>query len=104
MLKKATVTWTQQLNANDTITRTNEQIALLQQLSSLPNMLEKAVETHEPCVLVQYVYTLTQAFNTMYGATDRMIDDEVALRLTACYIQVASNVLRICNVEPLERM
>jgi arginyl-tRNA synthetase len=104
LLKKATVTWTQQLNANDTITRTNEQIALLQQLSSLPNMLQKAVETHEPCVLVQYVYTLTQAFNTMYGATDRMIDDAVALRLTACYIQIASNVLRICNIEPLERM
>ena len=104
LLKKATVTWTHQLNANDTITRTNEQIALLQQLSSLPNMLQKAVETHEPCVLVQYVYTLTQAFNTMYGSTDRMIDDAVALRLTACYIQVASNVLRICNIEPLERM
>jgi arginyl-tRNA synthetase len=104
LLKKATVERSQTFDTQKTITRTNEQIALLQQLSSLPNMLQKAVETHEPCVLVQYVYILTQAFNTLYGATDRMIDDPVALSLTDCYIQVASNVLRICNIEPLERM
>lgn len=104
LLNKATVTWKNAFNSTDTLDRTQEQIALLQQLSSLPNILEKAVETHEPCTLVQYVYTLTQAFNTLYGATDRMIDDPIALSLTDCYIQVASNVLRICNIEPLERM
>lgn len=104
LLKKATVQRENALKNAWSRERTQEQIALLQQLSTLPNILDKAVETHEPCVLVQYVYTLTQAFNTLYGATDRMIDDPIALSLTDCYIQVASNVLRICNIEPLERM
>jgi arginyl-tRNA synthetase len=104
LLRKATVSFDQSFSDLQTTDRTTQQISLLQQLSDLPIMLEKAATQHEPSLLVNYAYQLTQSFNTMYGATDRMIDDGVALKLTACYIQVMSNVLRICNIEPLERM
>jgi len=104
LLKKATVERTDWFQMTWNETRTDQQISLLQQCSELPLLLEKAGEQNEPSVIVQYAYHLTQSFNTMYGATDRMIDDAQALQLTACYIQVMNNVLRICNIEPLERM
>jgi len=104
LLRKATVSFDQKFTDLPHTERTTQQIALLQQLSELPSMLEKATTQHEPSLLVNYAYQLTQSFNTMYGATDRMIDDSIALKLTTCYIQVMSNVLRICNIEPLERM
>jgi len=104
LLRKATVSFDQKFTDLPHTERTTQQIALLQQLSELPTMLEKATMQHEPSLFVNYAYQLTQSFNTMYGATDRMIDDAIALKLTTCYIQVMSNVLRICNIEPLERM
>lgn len=104
LLRKATVSFDQKFSELRHTERTTQQISLLQQLSELPHILEKAVTQHEPSLLVNYAYQLTQSFNTMYGATDRMIDDACALKLTTCYIQVMSNVLRICNIEPLERM
>ena len=104
LLRKATVSFDQKFTDLQQAGRTQQQIGLLQQLSELPTMLEKATIQHEPSLLVNYAYQLTQSFNTMYWATDRMIDDAVALKLTTCYIQVMTNVLRICNIEPLERM
>lgn len=104
LLRKATVSYDASFAKLQTKERTQHQQRLLQQLSELPILLEKATTQHEPSILVNYAYQLTQTFNSMYGATDRMIDDAVALKLTACYIQVMSNVLRICNIEPLERM
>lgn len=104
LLRKATVKFNYAFNNFPNHQRTTQQISLLQQLSELPSMLEKAATQHEPSLLVNYAYQLTQSFNTMYGATDRMIDDALALKLTTCYIQVMTNVLRICNIEPLERI
>ncbi len=104
LLKKATVNRTDADVVNTDNIRTHHQIALLQQCSEFPGLLEKACLQHEPSVLVQYAYHLTQSFNSMYGASDRMVDDAQALQLTACYIQIMTNVLRICNIEPLERM
>lgn len=104
LLKKATVQRSDAFDVDKKTSRTNHQITLLQQCSEFPGLLEKACLQHEPSILVQYAYHLTQSFNSMYGATDRMVDDAQSLQLTACYIQVMTNVLRICNIEPLERM
>lgn len=103
LLQKATVSRNDGSVAYDAIPN-DVVIALLQLLSDAPFLLQKAVEQNEPSVLVQYAYHLTQAFNKIYGTWDRMTDNPHALRLTACYIQVMSNVLSMCGIEPLERM
>lgn len=104
LLRKATVDRKMPFSDMFITDRPTAQITLLQKLSDLPSTLTKAVAENEPSVLVHYGYQLTQLFNTLYSTTSLIVQDPVALRLTACYIDVMSNVLRLCNIEPLERI
>ncbi|MBP6910182.1 hypothetical protein KBC03_01130 [Patescibacteria group bacterium] len=82
----------------------NIESEIIKKIAMLSDMMIKANEEHEPSILVDYVYALTQHFNTLYSTKKYLSSSKLGVRITKGYINVMANVLKVFNIQPLERM
>lgn len=77
---------------------------LIKKLLLFSEIIQKSTKFHEPSVIIDYFYAITQKFNTMYATKKNMSENEIDMLITRAFIVVAENIFEICNVKPLDRM
>lgn len=85
-----------------------QRTALEQRLYWLPEIVQRAEEEHAPSDITTYLILLAQTFNSYYGSTVLMDENDAAtpyrLALTAATAQVLHNGLQLLGIETLEKM
>jgi arginyl-tRNA synthetase len=86
----------------------DEEAAVIRQLSMFPSALARAEEEREPFYVAQYLITLARTFNKFY-TVHRILDapEEIAksrVFLTRCVCEVMQSGLKLLGIPILERM
>ncbi len=88
-----------------------EEFLLVRRISRYPSVLERALDTHKPSVLANYLIELAQSFNHYYHDREhhQVISEDRALteaRMDLCRSvrAVLSSGLELLGIEPVERM
>lgn len=82
------------------------QADLIKLMLQYPNIIKRAVEQHEPSIIVDFVYELTSAYNTLYNDKSqwKIIENSTNQAITQWYVTILENAFRVFHIEPLERM
>ncbi len=84
-----------------------QEIDLIKKLNSYPLIIKKASEKHEPTIVAQFLYDLSQSFNTFYNANQILKWWEAKMRrlwLTKQVIQTLENWCKICHLPMVDRI
>ena len=94
--------------ANLTLLREKEEVALLTMLANLPEEIIIAEDKMDPSRMTRYAMDLASAFHSFYNACRVRVDDVELMKARLALIegtkQVLTNVLGILGVEAPERM
>ncbi len=82
---------------------------LLKQLRKFPEVIEQAAENYSPNLICNYLFTLSQDFNTFYELLSVLSAEDndlkiMRLALVMATTQVIKNGLNLLGIEVLERM
>lgn len=85
---------------------TNEELALIKELSKLDLVINDAVNSLSPKLLTRYAYKLADLFNTFYEHVQVLDSDQEYARLTLVklFIKNMENVLDLLGIKPLKKM
>ncbi len=86
-----------------------KEVQLLKQLQRFPEVIELAAENYSPNLICNYLFTLSQDFNTFYESLPVLNAENDDLKITrlalvAATAQVIKNGLNLLGIEVLERM
>jgi len=85
-----------------------EELSLLQQISSLPDEVQRAAEEYRPLQIASYVYELAKRFNDFYHACPVLQSAEptrtARLALVAATRQALANGLNLLAVDAPNEM
>ncbi len=106
ILKKAGV-FPQQADFNYTLT--NDEIKLIELISSFPQVVQQAATEYRPLVMANYAYDLANAFHSFYHAVPVLQSDSeqvrlARLRLVAAVRQTLANALSLLDIAAPEVM
>lgn len=95
--------------SRDDVYKAPSERALIRQIVELPNIINEALEKHDPSKIAAFVYEVAKRFNAFYTQCSILKaetqEDKVArLKLVAAANQVISNSLAILGIEVPERM
>ncbi len=87
-------------------TITNEELALIKELSKLDLIIEDAANNLSPKTIARYAYRLADLFNTFYEKVQVLDSKEELsrLRLVTLFIESMEIILNLLGIEPLNRM
>lgn len=89
---------------DDELSCDNTQIDHLKLLLQLPTVLQKASISHEPSIVVDYMFKVAQSYNSIYNTHKKMSQDTVWQLISMWTETVLANCFKVCNIEPLERI
>lgn len=106
ILKKAGV-FPQQADFNYSLT--NDEIKLIELISSFPQVVQQAATEYRPLVMANYAYDLANAFHSFYHAVPVLQSDSeqvrlARLRLVAAVRQTLANALSLLDIAAPEVM
>ena len=86
-----------------------KEIQLLKQLQRFPEIIEQAAENYSPNLICNYLFTLSQNFNTFYESLPVLNAENnnlktMRLALVMATAQIIKNGLNLLGIEVLERM
>jgi len=86
-----------------------KEIQLLKQLQRFPKIIERAAENYSPNLVCNYLFTLSQDFNTFYESLPVLNAENndlktMRLALVVATAQIIKNGLNLLGIEVLERM
>lgn len=81
------------------------EVTLLKRMIDLPDILADAARMSAPEALAEYMFNLSNTFNSFYSTCPILKwNFPHRLIITKSFIQTMENVLRICNIQTLERI
>ena len=81
------------------------EINLINKINQFPLIIQQAGENNDPAVLAEFLYTIAREYNAYY--TNHQVlkgDNNHRLLITKCVAQVIDNGMKICHIQPLERI
>ncbi len=82
------------------------QADLIKLMLQYPRIIQRAVELHEPSVIVEYIYELTSGYNTLYNdrSQGKIAENHTNQMITKWFVTIIENAFRVFHIDALERM
>lgn len=94
---------------SEELLKKDSEILLLRKLIEFPEIIEKAAENYSPNIVCNYIFELSQKFNSFYETVSVLKEEDdkkriVRLSLVDATAQVIKNGLNLLGIETLEEM